>query len=94
MKIKVTRSGGFMAMRPQTTEITTDSLPPAEKAPLEALATSLPEETAAPPGGDQFQYDVTVEHEGGTQSYTFHGEQHPAADLVARVQQIAKRPAS
>jgi len=94
MKITVTRSGGLMGMRPQTAEVTTDSLPPAEKAPLEALATALPDETAAPPGGDQFQYDVTVEHAGATQSYTFHGEQHPAADLVARVRQIAQRPAS
>jgi len=94
VKISVTRSGGFMAMRPQTTEVTTDSLAPDEAAPLEAMATSLPDHIEAPSGADQYQYDVTVDHQGSTRSYVFHGEQNPAADLITRVRTIAKRPSS
>jgi hypothetical protein len=94
MKISVTRSGGFMAMRPQTTEVTTDSLAPEEAAPLEALAASLPDRADAPSGADQYQYDVTIARPGATRSYVFHGEQNPAADLIARVRTLAKRPPS
>jgi hypothetical protein len=91
MKISVTRSGGFAAMRPQTTEVATESLPPADAAKLETLAASLPDHPDAPPapGGDQYQYDVTVAHAGGSRSYTFHGEQSPAADLIAHLRTVA-----
>jgi hypothetical protein len=95
MKISVTRSGGFMAMRPQTTEISTESLEAGDAAKLEALATSLPDRVDPPgSGADQYQYDVTVAHEGGSCSYKFHGEQSPAADLIAYVRDIATRQPS
>jgi hypothetical protein len=91
MKITVTRSGGFAGI-PQTSEVATESLGRDDAAPLEALATALsdgPQPSA--PGADQYRYDVTVGHAGGSKSYTFAGEQNPAADLIARVRALAKQ---
>lgn len=91
MRITVTRSGGLAGMKPQTNEVSTDELRPHDAAPLEALARSLLDRVEpSAPGADQYQYDVMVAHGGGTRSYTFHGEQNPAAELIARVRALGK----
>lgn len=91
MRITVTRSGGFGGLRPEVSEVATEALDRQDAAPLEALAASLPDRADPPSGADQYQYDVTVEHQGQTRSYQFHGQQNPAADLIARVRAIAQR---
>jgi len=102
MKIAVERSGGFAGMTVRS-EVDTAKLPPEEAREWESLVAAADLRSIAQGRGhrggrrhpgmpDAFQYDLTVEHDGGRTRVTA-GESElppPAKELVQRVIQHAR----
>jgi hypothetical protein len=73
MEIQFEKSGGYAGIRRPATTIPVNSLPAAEAAEWRRLVEdadffNLPERLPAAPGADRFQYQVTVDMDGGRHS--------------------------
>jgi hypothetical protein len=85
VKVSFERTGGFAGLRLRTT-IDTNTLPPEQAAELQKLVDAagfftLPKKlTAKTPGGDRFQYTITVETQ--TQHHTVTIEEGAAPSSV------------
>jgi|ERR1700722_1606781 hypothetical protein len=71
MRISIERTGGFAGIK-QTNSVSTDQLPPEESRKVAGLVEAAgfsdlpPVIRSTEPGGDQFQYKVTVEGDHGS----------------------------
>jgi len=88
MKIQVERSGGFAGMRLKVA-VDTDLLAPQEKRDVEALAETARRSqiSSANPGADRFQYRITIEDQGATETIET-GEAGMPEPLQAFVQKV------
>jgi hypothetical protein len=86
MKIGLTRSGGFAGMSMQS-EVDTSDLPPDQAETLTSLAAGLRASgSKSTPIADGFQYDFTIEDDGGTRHIRL-----AESDLTAETRQLIDR---
>jgi hypothetical protein len=92
MKITVTRSGGPLGT-PVSYDVDTTTLPDDQAHSVESLVATLPSALAKTPSNiaspDAFQYDITAEHAGASNSWSFTGEGNPGGELYGLVRSFS-----